>query len=92
MLSLLFRLLSLAVRIINLVVLAYCVMSFVMPQSSLYHRLASYVDPLLNPIRLRLWKWFPALRSVPVDFSPVALWIVIDLLMAALNLLRRILF
>lgn len=91
MLSLLFRIVALVLRIINLTVLVYCVMSFVMPQSEWYRKLAAYVDPLLNPIRFRLWKWFPSLRALPVDLSPVALWLLMDVLMAVLNMLRRIL-
>lgn len=90
MLSLLFRVIALVLRLVNLAVLVYCVMSFLMPQSEWYRKLAAYVDPLLNPIRLRLWKWFPSLRSLPLDLSPVALWLILDVLMAVLNMLRRI--
>ena len=71
--------------------MVYCVMSFIMPGSPLYYRLASYVDPLLRPVRIRLYRWFPALRRMPMDFSPLAVWLLIDVTGWLLNLLRRML-
>ena len=81
---------ALVLRIASLALLIYCVMSFVMPQSSLYQRASVYIQPLLQPIRQKLWQWFPALRRMPVDFSPLGLWLLIDVAGAVLNLLRRV--
>ena len=88
--SLLFNLAHLALRLISLAMMVYCVMSFIMPGSSLYYRLASYVDPILRPVRFRLYRWFPSLRRMPVDFSPLAVWLLIDVAGWLLNLLRRL--
>ena len=88
--NLLFTLASLALRIVSLAMLAYCVMSFIMPGSSLYDRLANLVDPILRPVRIRLYRWFPSLRRMPVDFSPLAVWLLIDVAGWVLSLLRRL--
>lgn len=90
MIGLLLNLVSLALRLASFALLIYCVMSFVMPQNDLYRKASTYVEPVLGPVRLQLWKWFPALRRMPVDFSPLALWLIIDILMALVNLLRRV--
>jgi len=89
--NLLFSLAHLALRLLSLAMLAYCVMSFIMPGSSLYNGLASYVEPVLRPVRFRLYRWFPALRRMPVDFSPLAVWLLIDAAGWVLNLLQRLL-
>lgn len=77
-------------RIASFVLLVYCIMSFVAPQNELYRKAAYYVERVLYPIRMKLWQWFPSLRSMPVDFSPLALWMMIDLTLALLNALRRV--
>lgn len=87
--SLLLNLLSLALRVVNLALLVYCIMSFVMPTSQLYHTLGRYIRPLLDPVRRKLWQWFPKLRTLPVDVSPLALWLAMDILSSVINMLRR---
>lgn len=79
-----------ALRIASFALLVYCIMSFVAPQNDLYRRAAYYVERVLYPVRMKLWRWFPALRSMPVDFSPLALWLLIDVALALLNMLRRV--
>lgn len=79
-------------QLINLVLLIYCVMTFVMPQSNLTRSVAGYVEPLLQPLRRLLYRYLPKLRGMAVDFSPLAVWVVIQVLIWVLNLLRRILF
>ena len=90
MIAFLLGIASLALRLASLALLIYCVMSFVMPQSELYYKLASFVEPYLRPVRMRLYRWFPALRNLPLDFSPLAVWLLIDVANALINLLRRI--
>lgn len=89
LLSLLLRVASFAVRLAGYALLLYCLMSFVMPQSDWYRKLGQYVNPLLDPLRRKLYSWFPSLRNLPVDFSPFALWLVLDILSSLINLLRR---
>jgi len=90
MLSLLLGIVALALRLATYVLLAYCIMSFVAPQNDLYRKASMYIEPVLQPIRQFLWKWIPPLRRMPVDFSPLALWLAIDVLTGLVNLLRRV--
>lgn len=90
MIGLVLRLASAALQLISLGMLIYCVMSFVMPQSDLYRTMNRYVEPYLHPVRMQLYRWFPSLRRLPVDFSPLAVWLLIDVAQALINVLRRI--
>ena len=88
--SLLLGLAGLVLHVASIALLVYCVMSFIMPQNELYRKAASYVEPVLHPIRLQLYRWFPALRSLPLDFSPLALWLLLDVAGWVINWLGRI--
>ena len=74
-------------RLASTALLIYCIMSFVMPGSDLMRKAASYVEPVLHPFLLYLY--FPRLRTLPVDLSPLAVWLVIDVVTLLLNMLRR---
>ena len=76
-------------RLASTVLLIYCIMSFVMPGSDLMRKAASYVEPVLHPFRQLLYRYFPRLRTLPVDMSPLAVWLVIDVVTLLLNMLRR---
>lgn len=91
MISSLLGIVTWVLNLISFALLIYCVMSFVMPQSDIMRKAAGYVEPVLRPFRELLYKYFPKLRTIPLDFSPLAVWLVIDVLMWVLNLLRRIL-
>ncbi len=88
--GLILNLAATALRIASFALLVYCIMSFVAPQNDLYRKASYYVERVLYPIRMKLWRWFPALRSLPVDLSPLALWLLIDVALAVLNMLRNI--
>lgn len=88
MISLLLGVVALALKLASYALLAYCIMSFVMPQSDLYRKASLYIQPVLQPVRQLLWKWIPALRRMPLDFSPLALWLAIDILTGLVNTLR----
>lgn len=90
LIGLILGLAALVLRIASFALLVYCVMSFVAPQNDLYRKAAYYVERFLYPIRMKLWSWFPALRSMPVDFSPLALWLLIDVALAIVNMLGRV--
>ena len=76
-------------RLASTLLLIYCIMSFVMPGTDLMRKAASYVEPVLRPFRELLYRYFPRLRTLPVDFSPLAVWLLIDVVTLLLNLLRR---
>ncbi len=86
--NLLFSFVGLALSALNLGMLIYCVMSFVMPQSEWFYKLSRLIQPVLYPVRKQLHTWFPSLRSLPVDLSPLAVWLLIDVAQWILNFLR----
>ena len=90
MIAFLLGIASLALRMASLALLISCVMSFVMPGNELYRKAGMYVQPVLQPVRRQLYRWIPALRSLPVDLSPLAVWLAIDILQGVINVLRRI--
>lgn len=90
MLSFLIRLVIMVLQVLDFALLVYCVMSFVMPQSDLMYKLRGYVEPILDPFRKLLYRWFPKLRTTPLDFSPLAVWLLIEVAISVLRLLARI--
>jgi len=90
MIGLLLSLAALVLRIASFALLVYCVMSFIAPNNDFFRTAARYVEPVLQPVRMKLYRWFPSLRSLPVDLSPLALWLLIDVAMALINMLRRV--
>ena len=60
-----------------------------MPGSDLMRKASAYVEPVLRPFRQLLYRYFPRLRTLPVDFSPLAVWLVIDILLQLLRMLQR---
>ena len=86
--GLLLGLLALAIRLANLAMLIYCVLSFVAPGNEIYRKASMYIEPILNPIRQKLYGWFPSLRNLPVDLSPLALWLLLDIAGEVVRILR----
>ena len=89
MLSTLFGILILLLRVVSAALLIYCLLSFVAPGSRLMEFLRPHMEGILYPFRRLLFKWFPALMNSPMDFSPLAVWLVIDILMQLLRMLQR---
>ena len=80
-------------RLYSGVLFLYCVLSwFLTPTSRLMRFLQALVDPLLAPIRALLERVFHLRRSVlRLDFSPVVLYFILELLIRLLYLLMRFL-
>lgn len=89
MLSMIFGILILLLRVVSAALLIYCLLSFVAPGSRLMEFLRPHMEGILYPFRRLLFKWFPALMNSPMDFSPLAVWLVIDILMQLLRMLQR---
>ena len=85
--------LALAVRVLrvfNLILFVYCIMSFVAPDNTLYRMASEYIELVLNPFRRKMYGWIPAMRNLPVDVSPLFLWAVIQVAMTVLRILERV--
>lgn len=89
MFSMIFGILILLLRVVSAALLIYCLISFVAPGSRLMEFLRPHMEGILYPFRRLLFKWFPALMNSPMDFSPLAVWLVIDILMQLLRMLQR---
>ena len=89
MFSMIFGILILLLRVVSAALLIYCLLSFVAPGSRLMEFLRPNMEGILYPFRRLLFKWFPALMNSPMDFSPLAVWLVIDILMQLLRMLQR---
>lgn len=89
MFSMIFGILILLLRVVSAALLIYCLLSFVAPGSRLIEFLRPHMEGILYPFRRLLFKWFPALMNSPMDFSPLAVWLVIDILMQLLRMLQR---
>ena len=77
-------------QLLSVVVLIYCVLSFVMPGSNIFKQLGKIVLPILQPFRNILYKLFPKLRYSGVDFSPLLLWLAIDIVTWIVRMLSRL--
>lgn len=89
MFSMIFGILILLLQVVSAALLIYCLLSFVAPGSRLMEFLRPHMEGILYPFRRLLFKWFPALMNSPMDFSPLAVWLVIDILMQLLRMLQR---
>ena len=89
MLSMIFGILILLLQVVSAALLIYCLLSFVAPGSRLMEFLRPHMEGILYPFRRLLFQWFPALMNSPMDFSPLAVWLVIDILMQLLRMLQR---
>ncbi|MDD3335375.1 MAG: YggT family protein [Eubacteriales bacterium] len=77
-------------QVLSFALLVYCVLSFVMPQSTVMDKARPIVEPILSPIRVFLCRLFPKLESMALDFSPLVAWLAIDIVIWLLSLLRSI--
>ena len=67
------------------VLLGYCILSFLPRMDNGFVRIIeALIEPVLSPIRSLLFK-IPQLRGLPVDLSPVALFLLIRILRSILE-------
>ena len=71
--------------------IAYVLMTLLIPQHKYTLLLGKYVEPFLAPVRALIGKLFPKLAEGRIDFSPVGLWLLLLLAQWLLRLLKGIL-
>lgn len=79
-------------RAANLLLVIYCAMTIFMPQNDILRKASEYVEPILMPFRRVIYRIFPKMHGLAIDFSPILVWLAIDVLIWALQFLRRLLF
>lgn len=85
MFSALFSLISLVLDIVGFALVIYCIMSYVAPDNQLFLKMARYVEPILEPFRRLLRKYVPALSKLPVDISPLMVFLIIRIIRGILR-------
>ncbi len=72
-------------------VLIYVIMALIVPQNKYTQLIGKYVEPILAPLRKFLFRVFPKLREIGVDFSPLLFYLLIQIASWLVRLLRSIL-
>jgi uncharacterized protein YggT (Ycf19 family) len=90
-LNFIFNLILFLLSVISWVLLIYVFMALLIPQNKYTVMVGKYVEPVLSPIRKLLFRWFPKLAQVGIDFSPLALYLLIQIASWLIRLLRSIL-
>ena len=91
LLNFIFNLLIFLLNVAFWVMLVYVVMSLLIPQNKYTMLVGKYVEPVLAPLRKWLYKTFPKLAGLQVDFSPVVFWLLLKIAAWLLMLLKAIL-
>lgn len=90
-LNFIFTVILFLLNVLSWAVLIYVILALVIPQNKVTLFLGKYVEPVLIPIRAFLFKVFPGLRRTGVDFSPLALYLLIQIAEWLIRLLYNIL-
>lgn len=79
-----FKAATLFLRVIELAILAYCVLSWFVPSTNgLFRWLHSFISPFVSPFR-RIGMWFIRRTRIPFDLTYWIAIIVIDILQNAI--------
>lgn len=90
-LSFLFSVVLFLLSVASWAVLIYVIMALIIPQNKYTQLIGKYVEPILAPLRKFLFRVFPKLREIGVDFSPLLFYLVIQIASWLVRLLRNIL-
>ena len=86
----LIQIIIILLQIYSLLTVVYCISTFALPTSGFVITLSRYFNPVLDPIRNVLFRFFPKLKNMRIDFSPIILWLIIDLTIAIFRFLYKI--
>lgn len=90
-LSFIFTVVLFLITVASWLLLIYVIMALVIPQHRYTQLMGKYIQPILSPLRIFLYRLFPKLRDTGVDFSPLLLYLLIQVLSWLVRLLRNIL-
>ncbi|MBN1776791.1 MAG: YggT family protein [Clostridiales bacterium] len=90
-LNFIFNAILFIITVASWLVLIYVVMALVVPQNKYTLMIGRFVEPVLSPLRKLLFRIFPRLRQIGVDFSPLLFYLLIQLVSWLIRLLQRIL-
>lgn len=90
-LNFIFNVVLFLISLLSWVVLIYVIMALIIPQNKYTLLVGKYVEPILSPIRKFLFRTFPKLGEIGIDFSPLVLYFLIQIASWLIRLLRGIL-
>lgn len=79
------------ITVASWLVLIYVIMALVVPQNKYTLLVGRFVEPVLTPIRKFLFRIFPRLREIGVDFSPLIVYVLIQIISWLVRLLHQVL-
>lgn len=79
LLSFIFNAILFLLTVLSWAILIYVIMALVIPQNKYTLLIGKFVEPVLTPIRKLLIKLFPKLATLSVDFSPLVLYLLIQI-------------
>lgn len=77
MLNFIFRAILFLLNVASWVVLIYVLMALIVPQNKYTQFIGRYVEPILAPLRKFLYRVFPKLQGMGIDFSPLLFYFLI---------------
>lgn len=84
MLYLIFKTLFTFIRVVEIVTLVYCVLSWIMPGSVIFALLGRFLEPIARPFRA-LSRALMGRFNLPIDFSLFFMLIGLDIVRALLS-------
>ena len=73
------------------VLFVYTLLLFLLPSHNITRTIGRFIEPLLEPIRRFIRRRIPALANLPLDFSPLGLWLLLKAASWVVRLLAVIL-
>ena len=90
-LNFLFNVVLFLISVASWAILIYVIMALIVPQNKYTLLIGKYVEPILAPLRKFLFRIFPKLREIGVDFSPLLFYLLIQIASWLVRVLRNIL-
>jgi uncharacterized protein YggT (Ycf19 family) len=90
-LNFIFNAILFIITVVSWLVLIYVVMALIVPQNKYTLMIGRFVEPVLAPLRKFLYRVFPKLQQIGVDFSPLLFYLAIQIVSWLIRLLQRIL-
>ncbi|MFH1511884.1 MAG: YggT family protein [Bacillota bacterium] len=91
LLNFIFSAILFLITVLSWALLVYVIMALFVPQNKYTLMIGRFVEPILSPIRKLLFRLFPKLAQIGVDFSPIVFYLLIQVVSWLVRLLRSIL-
>jgi len=90
-LNFIFNAILFLITVASWLLLIYVIMALIIPQNKYTLLIGRYIEPVLAPLRKFLYRIFPKLQGIGIDFSPLLFYFLIQIVSWLIRLLQRIL-